>query len=86
MENSLKLDYSDALFSVSCWFTMLNQLTTTEELPYNWQHPILVEWMTAQGKDHHQDLTIDEICILQMSLVKKFRSLLHERIGGQDAA
>lgn len=86
MENFPILDLSDALFSVSCWFTMLNQLTTADEPLYNWEHPILLEWMTAQGKDHHQDLTIDEICILQMSLVKKFRSLLHERIGGQDAA
>jgi hypothetical protein len=88
VENSIliKLDYSEALFSIACWFSMLNQLTTADEPPYNWEHPILVDWMTSRGKTHHSELDIDELCILQMSLVKKFRTLLSERLEGESDA
>lgn len=72
-----KIDLSEVLIGIEAWFRALNKLDPQAiETPYNWRHPVLLQWLHDQGKQDRQDLTVEDLCRVQASLVLKFRELL----------
>jgi len=77
------VDLSEVLIGIEAWFRALNHLDPGAiQTPYNWRHLVLIKWLQDQGKQDRQDLTIEDLCQVQASLVLKFRELLKARLEG----